>query len=244
MRQLYPALRVCDTTDVYTDLLADGADHAVLMNVITTVDGRTTIENRSHGIGTATDHVLMQQIRAGADAVLFGVGTIRREGVSPGVPVKHEAARIAANRRAQPLSVVLGGRDSVELRGRLTKIGPDELVIFLPHGADPVPLEGSATVYIAESGRPNPADVVRILYERHGVRRLLLEGGPSIYSSFLQSGLVDQIFWTIAPKVSADASGAGMLAGNGHNAVPRGAALQTIFEDEGELYLRYRLPKR
>ncbi len=244
MRQLYPALRVCDTTDVYADLLANGADREVWMNVVTTVDGRTAIDNRSHGIGRATDHALMQQIRAGADAVLFGVGTIRIEGVSPGVPREQAAARIVANRRPQPLSVVLGGRDGVELRGRLADSGPDELIIFLPHGADPAPLKRSATVYLAEQGRPNPSDVVRILRERHKVRRMLVEGGPSIYSSFLQSGLVDQIFWTIAPKVSADAVAAGMLAGNAHDGIPRAATLQTIYEDAGELYLRYRLPKR
>ncbi len=244
MRQLFPALRVCDSTDVYADLVFDSTDREVWMNVVSTVDGRTAIDNKSHGIGSATDHVLMRQIRAGADAVLFGAGTIREECVSPRVPAVLRAARIAANRRPQPLSVVLGGRDGVDLRGRLALSSPDDLIVFLPHEADPAPLNDRATVYRAESGRPDPIDVVRILHERHKVRRLLLEGGPSIYTAFLQRGLVDQIFWTVAPKVSADASAADMLAGTAHGGPPHGALLQTIFEHEGELYLRYRLPKR
>lgn len=244
MRQLFPALRVCDTTDVYADLVFDSADREVWMNVVTTLDGRTAINHKSHGIGSATDHILMRQIRAGADAVLFGAGTIREECVSPGVPAVLRAARTAANRRPQPLSVVLGGGDGVDLRGRLARSSPDDLIVFLPQEADPAPLTDRATVYRAKSGRPDPIDVVNILHKRHKVRRLLIEGGPAIYTSFLQRGLVDQIFWSIAPKLSADASAADMLAGNAFDGPPREALLQTIFEHEGELYLRFRLPKR
>ena len=37
------------------------------------------------------------------------------------------------------------------------------------------------------------------LRERHGVRTLLLEGGPTLLAAMLEVGLVDELFLTIAP---------------------------------------------
>lgn len=66
----------------------------------------------------------------------------------------------------------------------------------LAFGRGPLP-EGSALELVA--GQP-PAELARLAEE--GVQTLLLEGGPTIATSFLAAGLVDKLLLFVAPVVS------------------------------------------
>ena len=46
-----------------------------------------------------------------------------------------------------------------------------------------------------------PAEVLRLLFERHEVQHVLLEAGPTLSTAFLRAGLVDEVIWFLAPKV-------------------------------------------
>ncbi len=82
-----------------------------------------------------------------------------------------------------------------------------------------------------------------MLGEEFGVRRLLVEGGPSVNHSFLSGNHVDEVFLTLAPRISGDGNAPSIVSGPDplQNQV-RNARLVSVHLVAGnELYLRYRL---
>jgi len=94
---------------------------------------------------------------------------------------------------------------------------------------------------VVESGPEGPADLPALLRSLHreGIRALLCEGGPRLHDSLQAANLVDELFLTIAPKLSGGA-GPTILEGE----LPQVAELELawLLERDGELFARYRRP--
>ncbi len=242
MQQIYPAIRPCTPAEVYEGAFLDREHGCVAMNVVTSVDGTAALHGVSKGIGSRMDRLLMRRLRSQADAVLTGAGTLRREAVSPGVSKALQEERVRSGQTPQPLTVVLAGIGDFVLPGKLPELGPDRLIIFMPPASEAHSLasvlEADATVYPSAGGLPRPAEVVRILREHHQVKVLLIEGGPTLYRAFLMDGVMDEIFWTVAPKLILSEH-TGMLRPASNVPTQQELRLMTAFEHEGELYLRY-----
>lgn len=238
MQQIYPTLRPCETSEVYRDVLLQRDAPRVLLNVVTSVDGVSSLPDGSSGIGSRTDRQLMRQLRVAADAVVTGAGTLRLERISPGVSQRQARERQRAGLRPQPLSVVMVGKDPLHFPEKLGQLDKEELLVFLPSGSDVTALEQKATIYLSSSRLPDPLEVVRILRDNHGVRVLLVEGGPTLFTAFLQKGLINEVFWTVAPKLLLSA-GPGMLRGATWMQKPLDLQLISVYEHDGELYTRY-----
>ena len=69
------------------------------------------------------------------------------------------------------------------------------------------------------------------------MRALLCEGGPTLHGSLQADGLVDELFLTIAPKLSGGEAPR-ILEG----ALPEVVELELawLLEEDGELFARYR----
>ena len=97
----------------------------------------------------------------------------------------------------------------------------------------------SRRLIVVESGPEGPADLPALLRELRGegVRALLCEGGPTLHGALQAAGLVDELFLTIAPKLSG--GGAPRIL---EGPLPEVAELELawLLEDEGELFARYR----
>jgi riboflavin biosynthesis pyrimidine reductase len=92
---------------------------------------------------------------------------------------------------------------------------------------------------VVESGRDGWIDLrerLRALHEE-GVRALLCEGGPTLHGSLQALGLVDELFLTIAPKLSG-----GVAPRIIEGELPAVAELELawLLEEDGELFARYR----
>ncbi|HEX5593721.1 MAG TPA: dihydrofolate reductase family protein [Solirubrobacterales bacterium] len=92
---------------------------------------------------------------------------------------------------------------------------------------------------VVESGGGGWADLGDLLgsLREEGVRALLCEGGPTLHGSLQAAGLVDELFLTIAPKLSGG-EGPRILEG----ALPEVVDLELawLLEEDGELFTRYR----
>ena len=55
----------------------------VIVNMVSSVDGRAAIEGTERGLGSTTDQALMRELRVHADVVLNGASTLRASGSSP-----------------------------------------------------------------------------------------------------------------------------------------------------------------
>src|SRR5688572_8242699 len=115
-RQLLPEpAELADGAAVVEELRFGELAHAdrpyLVLNMVTTADGRATIGGRSGPIGNAADQDLFHALRTRADAVMVGAGTLRAEKYGRLVrkPERREA-RTNAGLAPDPLAVVVSGR--------------------------------------------------------------------------------------------------------------------------------------
>ena len=80
--------------------------------------------------------------------------------------------------------------------------------------------------------------VLAVLADR-GMDRVLCEGGPSLFADLVAAGLADELCLTLAPAVVA--GDAPRIAHGAAPAAPVDAHLLGVLEDDGALFLRYRL---
>ncbi|MGZ4602656.1 MAG: RibD family protein [Kineosporiaceae bacterium] len=179
-------------------------------------------------------------VRAEADAVLVGAGTVRRD--DPRLLVRSAARRrdrVARGAPASPLRVILTATGDLD---------PDAQVFTTPEVATLVycatpgvgiaheHLAGRATV--VDAGDPVELSTMLADLRGRGVRRLLVEGGATVHTAFLAAGLADELHLVVAPLVLGEA-GAPRLTGAARFP-PRGrAALVEVRRLEDVVLLRY-----
>lgn len=225
--------------------VADGRP-GVVINMVSTVDGKATLgRGRVRGpIGSPVDRELMRRLRAGADAVMRGAGTLRASPYYPGVPEDLAAGRALRGQPEQPLLVVVTGSCDLPLDAPAFARAPRRPVVVTGGRADPVRVAAArerADVVVAGDGELDLRRALAWLYEHRGVRRLLLEGGPTLNHAFFAAGLVDELFWTVAPKVAGYEADLTLVHGPALlEPLPR-LELVTAWLHEDELFLRYRI---
>ncbi len=91
---------------------------------------------------------------------------------------------------------------------------------------------------VVESGPDGRVDLSALLgsLREEGVRALLCEGGPTLHGALQAAGLVDELFLTIAPKLTG--GGAPRIV---EGELPAIAPLELawLLEEDGELFARY-----
>lgn len=147
-------------------------------------------------------------LRAEADAILVGAGTIRAD--NPRLVVRSPARvarRLSQGRSATPLKVTLTA---------LAKLDPGA-EFFVTGDADKLVYCAAQTVAEAREAVGNLATVVEcapgvcleeVLADLHdrGVRRLLVEGGGTVLSELLSAGLADELQLAVAPFFVGDSA--------------------------------------
>lgn len=189
------------------------------MNFVATVDGRATIEGRSGPIGSEADTAMLVGLRTRFEAVMIGAGTMRVERYGP----------------MKQLAVVVSGRLDLPWDAQLFSQEGDVL-IFTATEAEPPETVASVEV-VRHEGAVNLTEALRHLRRERGIRALLSEGGPHLHAQMQADALVDDLFLTIAPKLSG--GGAPRII---EGSLPGVAELELawLLEEDGELFARYR----
>src|SRR5207302_7245671 len=116
---------------------------------------------------------------------------------------------------------------------------PDaNIVIFTPTGIDTASCAAQVEVITLDPGELTLTTALRRLRADHGVSSLLCEGGPTLFGALLQEGLVDELFLTIAPKLTGGGRGPAISSGP-ELADPSELRVEWLLERNGALYLRY-----
>jgi riboflavin-specific deaminase-like protein len=209
------------------------------VNFATTLDGRATIDGVSGKIGSDTDTAMLAGLRTRFDAVLIGAGTMRAEryGRLAGKPKTRER-RQRAGLEPEPLMVIVSGRLDLPWEAPLFAEG-GRILIVTASAAEPPQTEAELEVFRQE-GRVDLAAALAHLHAEHGVRAVLCEGGPHLHAELEAGGLVDELFLTIAPKLSGGDGPPSLVEGE----LPAVIDLQLawLLEESGELYARYQRP--
>ena len=221
------------------ELAANAPDHRpyVVTNFAITLDGRATIHGRSGAIGSDTDTRMLVGLRARADAVMIGAGTLRVERYGRLVPdPEQRARRERAGLPADPLAVVVSGRLDLPWDAPLFTEGAGR-VLILTASATEAPETRTAVEIVRHQDGVDLAAALTELRTERDVRGLLCEGGPRLHAQLIEAGLVDELFVTHAPKL-AGGEGPGLVAGLPE--LERPLELAWLLEQDGELFARYR----
>jgi riboflavin-specific deaminase-like protein len=209
----------------------------VVVNFVTTLDGRGAIEGHSGPIGSDVDTEMLQRLRTRVDAVMIGAGTMRAERYGrmvsdPQLRAQRERFGLAHD----PLAVIVSGRLDLPWDAPLFTDGGGQVLIFTAADTEPPPTETSVTV-VRHEDRVDLAEALRHLRRERDIRALLCEGGPGTHAQLQRERLADELFLTIAPKLAGGLE-PHILEGELPDVVEM--ELAWLLDNGGELFARYR----
>jgi len=219
-------------------------DHAhedrpfVATNFAVTVDGRATIGGVSGPIGSSVDTEMLAGLRTRFDAVMIGAGTMRAERYGRlACSQKTREWREQLGLQPDPLMVIVSGGLDLPWDAPLFTERSGQVLVFTTSEDDPPETAASLQV-VRHEGKVNLTVALRHLRQEQGIGALLCEGGPHLHDELWAAGLVDELFLTIAPKLT----GADTLRILEGAKLPQVAELELawLLEHDGELFSRYR----
>ncbi|AYL38513.1 pyrimidine reductase family protein [Streptomyces fungicidicus] len=259
MRRLFPVTDVTDATGeaaarewspaelaaayAYPEPGPEGREPWLRANMVSTLDGAAQHDGRSQPISCPADMRIFGVLRALADVVLVGAETARQEGYRPArARADFAAAREAAGQGPAPvIAVVTAGLDlDFSLPLFTSPLVPT--LVLTGAGAAPdrvaaAEAAGTRVVRAGEGAGVDPARVVPALAEL-GHTRLLTEGGPRLLGQLVAAGVLDELCLTVSPMLAA--GDAQRIAGGPSVTLPRRFALESMLEEDGFLFTRYR----
>jgi len=186
----------------------------VVVNMIASGDGATTVEGVSGGLGGPGDRAVFSLLRALADIVLVGASTVRAEHYGP-------------PRKAGQKVAVVTRSGNVDWAGELFTSGAGFAV--LPEDGPEVP------VPTIRGGRGD-VDLAAVLRQLDG-EVVLAEGGPTLNGQLAAAGLIDELCVTVAPRLIG--GGAKRIVVGPPAADPTTLELAHVLEEDGFLFCRY-----
>jgi riboflavin biosynthesis pyrimidine reductase len=208
----------------------------LMLNMVTSVDGATTVEGGSTGLSDEDDRELFSALRTVADVVLVGAGTVRAENYRP---VRLEPgsveARLARGQSPAPRLVIVSGSLNLDPGTRVFSDPDHRPAILTSEGPDPDRIRSLSRV--AEVVSLPDLEGRTVMGYLSGDKVVLCEGGPSLNGPLVAAGLVDEINWTISPMLVAGSSKR-MIFGE-TLAPPYRMQLDRLWRGERSLFLRY-----
>jgi riboflavin biosynthesis pyrimidine reductase len=196
----------------------------IYANFVQTIDGIISLlGNQSSGAdicGLPEDRWLMDLLRAHADAVMLGMGTLRAEQRLGRPRPRGPVFRIMDTGMQQLRSKLRRGRERNILVTSQADFQMSDFAVFDGEHVDVTVLTtpaGARKLHAQQPRHPavdilavGPAqdicdpgidlrEAVALLTKRYQIGYLLFEGGPSLYSSMLTAGLIDEKFVTVSP---------------------------------------------
>ncbi|MDP1610937.1 MAG: dihydrofolate reductase family protein [Sulfuritalea sp.] len=238
----------------------------VISNFVTTLDGVVSLNAKGHASGgdisgfSAQDRMVMGLLRAIADVVIIGAGTLgadRRhlwtaEAICPELANDYRRLSKALGKSETPLNVIVSGRGQIDLRLPVFASGKVQtLIVTTPAGAKRL-LERGVPDSVEVRAIRRSASVISAkaildeVYRAHPGKLILVEGGPRLLGDFYAERLIDEQFLTLAPQVAGrDADDGRLSLVMGKSFAPgdaRWGALTDVRRGGSHLFLRYSFP--
>jgi riboflavin biosynthesis pyrimidine reductase len=194
----------------------------VISNFVTALDGVVSLNTKGHASGadisgfSAQDRMVMGLLRAIADVVIIGAGTLAADSlgvwtaaaVFPQLADEYRRLSKALGKSEAPLNVIVSGSGKVDLRLPVFVSGKVQaLVVTTAEGAKQLRKRGVPdSVEVRAIGRSGSAISARAILDDvcrvHPSKLILVEGGPRLLGHFHAEHLVDEQFLTLAPQIA------------------------------------------
>lgn len=157
-------------------------------------------------LSNEADFDRVDEVRAQSDAILVGAGTIRHD--DPRLLVRspqRREERAARGLRPTPVKVTVTSTGRLDPCRRFFTMGEVDKMIYCPTATAEAARDrlGAVATVVGLHECVTMAALGRDLHAR-GVRRLMVEGGGTVHTQFLRSGLVDELQLVIAPFFVGD----------------------------------------
>jgi len=234
------------------------ADRVVYSNFVSSLDGVVALGT---GLSAGSvisgkfeaDRFLMALLRACADAILIGAGTMRAtpghlwtpSHVYPDLASSFATLRETLGRAPQPRLVVLTAEGDLDANHPALQKGAT--ILTTQRGEERIGRSLPPSCEVIVIGRGRTFHINRAFDELHekGFNVILTEGGPHVVGELIANRLLDEAFLTVSPVIAGrgKARRLGMVEGAELlPPVPVWSRLLSVRRHSDFLFLRYALP--
>ncbi len=215
-------------------------------NFVQTLDGKIQVRHDPEHywpLGSSTDRATLTWLRAQADVVIHGRTTAVQHQTVQSFQSETFQKHLQSLGKSAPHYLVISGSADESLAPFLATNQPGQSTLATTEQAV-VPDAVTQVAQVVRLGADS-VDITALAgwLQAQGHTKVLVEGGPSVFAQFLQQGLIDELFLTLAPKVIGNTPDSTLTLVEGVLFEPE---TMPVFElvsatpEGNELFLRYR----
>src|SRR6266700_6314290 len=193
----------------------------IIGNFVTTLDGVVSLGEPGYSGGgeisgsNQHDRMVMGLLRAIADAVIVGAGTLRSvphhrwtaQYIYPPLAGVYQQLRTSLGKPTPPLNVIVTARGAVDLDLPVFQSGEmPVLLVTNTQGEERIRAQHlPPSVQLSAVQSSGHLSAQAILHEVNRVRQcevILVEGGPQLMGDFFAEQALDELFLTFAPQIA------------------------------------------
>lgn len=170
----------------------------IFINCAMSADGKiSTWQRKQVPISGSIDFERVDELRATADAIMVGIGTILAD--DPSLTVKSAVRKNSRKTQGiseNPIRIVIDSNARISTEADIFKKGEGQRIIIVSSAADidkVHKLSEKATIIISGSTTVDLKNTMHELYKL-GIKRLMVEGGATLNWGMISAGLVDEIY--------------------------------------------------
>ena len=247
-------------------LLSHADRPAILSNFVTTLDGVVALNEPGPTSGGGDisgfnqhDRLVMGLLRAIADAVIVGAGTLRSvprhlwtaEYIYPPLAGSYQQLRANLGKPERPLNVIVTARGEVDLQLPVFQSGEVPALLITTAQGEERLREGrippSVQIRVLQSiGSLNARAILQTVMDIRRCDVILVEGGPQLMADFFAGQALDELFLTLAPQIAGrdgQVERPGLVMGKRFAPEhPLWGTLISVKRSGSHLFLRYAYP--
>ena len=200
----------------------------VIVNVAVSADGKlSTRDRRQVKISGKEDFSRVDEIKAGCDAIMVGIGTVLAD--DPSLTVKSEELikkRREMSRSSHPVRIIVDSMARIPLNAKILHKGEGKRIIAVSHAADPKRISQLQQVAV-QKGTDIEVECIfcgeqqvdlRELCKELKVRNihtLMVEGGGTLIMGLFNAGIIDELHTYIGNMIIGGENAPTLADGNG-----------------------------
>ncbi|MCL2549476.1 MAG: 2,5-diamino-6-(ribosylamino)-4(3H)-pyrimidinone 5'-phosphate reductase [Methanimicrococcus sp.] len=171
----------------------------IFINSAMSADGKlSTFERKQVRISGPADFERVDELRAGSDAVMVGIGTMLSD--NPSLTVKSEERRkkrVEKGLDENPVRVIADSHAKTPVDADIFKKGLGKKIIVVSRSAPPEKVTAlsrlpDTKVIVAGTDRVNLEEMA-VQLKNEGIDRLMVEGGATLNYGLISAGLADEL---------------------------------------------------